>query len=482
MNVIVFCSDTFRYDHLAFTGLAPVQTPNLDQFSRESAHFTDFRLCSFPTVLNRMEVFTGRYIFPLMGWGALPFHFPVLAEVFQHHGYTTALVADNPHIMKEGFGFGRGFRFVKDVPGQTDDAFQPDTAPMIDLPCDAAKLEPRPGRIERYRRNAWWYRQQGTTTTETVCREAMRWLDDAPEKFFLWIDCFDPHEPWDAPKRWLEPYPWDASGDEVIWPRDGRADAYPPADLANMRSLYRAEVSQIDHFLGELLARLRDRKRLDNTAVLFCSDHGYYLGEHGLLGKLFKRDSGLANVIYDELARVPMLIRHPAGLGAGKSLGGFCQPTDLFPTALELAGLPPVDWTQGHSLVPRFHGKDGVQKFAVGGCHPHSRNASCISLWTGEWSFIYSPVKGLAGSELYHRPSDPGQTRNVIGDHAELAAEHLTRLRSWFESLGVSSARLRQLLHYENTGRIQKLKQRFWMLGNRWHYLRKYRNYARRPR
>ena len=133
-----------------------------------------------------------------MGWGALPFHFPVLAEVFQHHGYTTALVADNPHIMKEGFGFGRGFRFVKDVPGQTEDAFQPDTAPMIDLPCDAAKLEPRPGRIERYRRNAWWYRQQGTTTTETVCREAMRWLDDAPEKFFLWIDCFDPHEPWDA--------------------------------------------------------------------------------------------------------------------------------------------------------------------------------------------------------------------------------------------------------------------------------------------
>ena len=123
-----------------------------------------------------------------------------------------------------------------------------------------------------------------------------------------------------------------------------------------------------------------------------------------------------------------------------------------------------------------------MQKFAVGGCHPHSRNASCISLWTGEWSFIYSPVKGLAGSELYHRLSDPGQTRNVIGDHAELAAEHLTRLRSWFESLGVSSARLRQLLHYENTGRIQKLKQRFWMLGNRWHYLRKYRNYARRPR
>src|SRR5262245_5809040 len=137
MNVIVICSDTFRYDHLGFLGRQQVFTPNLDRLARESASFSDFRLCSFPTVLNRIEVFSGRYTFPLIDWGRLPFEYPVLSEVFSHHGFVTGLVADNPHLMKEKFGFGRGFDFVKDVPGQADDPFVPESAPMIDLPCPA---------------------------------------------------------------------------------------------------------------------------------------------------------------------------------------------------------------------------------------------------------------------------------------------------------------------------------------------------------
>jgi arylsulfatase A-like enzyme len=101
MNVIVICSDTFRYDHLGFVGRQQVVTPHLDQLARESASFSDFWLCSFPTLVNRIEVFTGRYTFPLIDWGALPFQFPVLAEVFKHHGFTTALLADNLHMMKD---------------------------------------------------------------------------------------------------------------------------------------------------------------------------------------------------------------------------------------------------------------------------------------------------------------------------------------------------------------------------------------------
>jgi hypothetical protein len=121
MNVIVICSDTFRYDHLGFVGQQRVAMPNLDQMARESASFSDFWLCLFPTLVNRIEVFTGRYTFPLMDWGALPFHFPVLAEVFKHHGFATALLADNLHMMQEGFGFGRGFDFVKNVPRQASE-------------------------------------------------------------------------------------------------------------------------------------------------------------------------------------------------------------------------------------------------------------------------------------------------------------------------------------------------------------------------
>ena len=125
MNIVVICSDTFRYDHLGFVGRQPVATPHVDALARESASFSDFQVCSFPTLVNRIEVFTGRPTFPLMDWGPLPFQFPVLAEVFKHHGFATALIADNLHLMKNGFGFGRGFDFVKKVPGQMHDHFQP---------------------------------------------------------------------------------------------------------------------------------------------------------------------------------------------------------------------------------------------------------------------------------------------------------------------------------------------------------------------
>jgi hypothetical protein len=87
---------------------------------------------------------------------------------------------------------------------------------------------------ERYRRNAWWYQQQGTDTTELVFREAMQWLERPHEKVFLWMDSFDPHEPWRAPQRFLDQYPLDPKGDAVFWPHSGKADRYSVADLANI--------------------------------------------------------------------------------------------------------------------------------------------------------------------------------------------------------------------------------------------------------
>jgi arylsulfatase A-like enzyme len=478
MNVIVICSDTFRQDHLGFLGQQKVFTPRLDQLARESATFTDFRLCSFPTITNRIEVFTGRYTFPVMDWGPLPFHFPVLAEVFKHHGFDTALVADNLHLMQEGFGFDRGFDQARDVPGQMHDHFQPDTTPMIDLPCPVDKLEPAAHRLDRYRRNAFWYRQQGTNTTETVFHEAGRWLEKPHEKFFLWIDAFDPHEPWDAPESFLQQYPWNKEGDRVIWPHSGKVDRYSAADLENMRSLYRAEVTQTDFHVGKLLDFLGARGLLENTAVIFCSDHGYYFGEHGLLGKPVKRRLERPLTIYGELGNLPLLVRHPRGVGAGQMIRGLCQPPDLFATALDFAGIPPVPWAQGKSLLARLDGKIPGQKFAVGGIHPRKGNVGCLTVWTDQWCLIYSPIKGLDGSELYHTPSDPGQVKNVIAENRPVAEEHLALLRSWLNDLGVTRARQEQLLHAAQFGWMDRMKHRFWMWRNQRLYQKNYGSYA----
>jgi arylsulfatase A-like enzyme len=479
MNVIVICSDTFRHDHLGFLKKQPTFTPNLDRFASESAHFSDFWLCSFPTLVNRMDVFTGRYAFPLFKWGPLPQQFPVLAEVFTRHGFETALISDNPHMNRPDFGFGRGFGFVKAVPGQIHDKFQPKSTPMIDLPCPVEKLGMEQERLDQYRRNAWWYRQEGVTTTELVFREAMEWFTRPRKKFFLWIDAFDPHDPWDAAEAFQKFHPLNPQGDAVIWPKPGVADFYSPADLENIRSLYRAEVSQTDYWFGRLFDLLRDRDLLGQTAVVFCSDHGYYLGEHNIVGKPVRLAERTA--IYEELGHLPLLVRHPQRLAAGQTLRGLCQPPDLFATALELAQIPRVPWAQGHSLVARLAGEPDPQQFAIGGYHPHRGRVSCLSVWTNEWALMYSPTGGLANSELFHVPTDPTHTRNVIGQHHDVAQELVRLLDNWLDSLDVSAGRKRQLLYAAPFTVWNKLVYSAWLYKNRLSYSRRFRHYASTP-
>ncbi len=104
-----------------------------------------------------------------------------------------------------------------------------------------------------------------------------------------------------------------STGDAVFWPKSGDASQYPAADIENMRSLYKAEVTQIDFWMGQLLATLREKKLQDDTAILFCSDHGYYLGEHGLIGKPLRGKEPLK--IYEELGHIPLLDPSPESAG-----------------------------------------------------------------------------------------------------------------------------------------------------------------------
>ena len=120
-----------------------------------------------------------------------------------------------------------------------------------------------------------------------------------------------------------------------------------------------------------------------------------------------------------------------------------------------------------------------MQTFAVGGCHPREKNVGCLTVWTDEWCFIYSPQSGLDGSELYHRPSDSAQTQNVIAQHRAVAEEHFRMLCSWLDDFKLSPARRRQLLHADGFGWRDRLRQRLWLWRNQRSYRRQFREYAR---
>src|SRR5262249_20591219 len=159
------------------------------------------------------------------------------------------------------------------------------------------------------------------------------------------------------------------------------------------------------------------------------------------------------------------------------TIPGICQPTDLPSTLLELAGIDAVPWMQGNSLVPRLQGEPGCQAFAVSGCHPRKGKVGCLTVWTEEWCFIYSPIDGLSGSELYHRPEAPVQGKNGMADHLRVAEDHFRLLGEWLEELGVPAARREQLLHAAPFGWLERLRHHAWMLRNRWFYRKHYRDY-----
>jgi hypothetical protein len=117
-----------------------------------------------------------------------------------------------------------------------------------------------------------------------------------------------------------------------------------------MRSLYQAEVTQADFWLGRIMEQLRSTGLLEDTVIVFCSDHGYYLGEHNRVGKLFKPRTG-PNVIYEELARVPLLIRHPSGIGLGRDTLEFASHRIYFQLYWNLPGCPRSDGLRGRVYV-----------------------------------------------------------------------------------------------------------------------------------
>ena len=178
-----------------------------------------------------------------------------------------------------------------------------------------------------------------------VVDEACTWLrrNRSHDRLFLWIDSFDPHEPWDPPPHW-DTYTDPAyRGPRLILPMGGpAADWASPEQVRHIRGLYAGEVAFVDHCLGQLFATLRDLGYYDDSIILLVADHGHPLADHG---KFLKGPDRL----YNELLKVPFLLRLPGGRGGGQRISALAQFHDVLPTLLTLMG-----WS---NLTADMHGR-----------------------------------------------------------------------------------------------------------------------------
>ncbi len=455
MNVIVIVADSLRTDHVGCYG-SKVKTPNIDAFAKDSAQFTEAYSENLPTLPCRTAWWTGQHLFPQRGWQPFTDKDLLIAEVLWEHDVASALVTDTYHMHKPVYNCGRGFDTTVFVRGQEYDPWVVDESVKVDF-SELSRLRGddkddlwRKRYTQYFRNRSRFVREEDYCAPRTV-KEAIRWLEyksqTQKENLFLWVDMFDPHEPWDPPEPYWSMYDPDYKGKTLIDPVPGPVDGYmTDRELQRTLSLYAGEVTFVDKWIGILLDRIKDLGLYDNSLIVVTTDHGEPFGDHGFVRKAYPRG-------YEELAYVPLLIRHPEGYGQGKKIDAFVQPPDLFSTILDCLNVStelklqytaPVDLTfpqdvvisstpiqiLGKSMVPLLKGETDTHRDSVITAH---HNHQWV-LRDREYAYHYHP-KGNRPNELYNRQTDRTEKQDIIAKESDVAEAMEQRLKTFVEKI-----------------------------------------------
>jgi choline-sulfatase len=374
-NILIITVDTLRADRVGVYGNTGGLTPNVDALAKEGIVF-ERGVSQVPlTWPSHAAIFTGTYPFHngVQDFTGQPLseRFRTLAECFQAHGYATAAVVSS-FVLDRSWGLARGF-------DSYDDSF-----------AGQEFLEKNIALVER--------------PAEESVNHTISWLQAHPQKpFFLWLHLYDPHSPYNPPEPFRTQY--------AKQPYDG-------------------EIAYADSQLGRLFAWLKQAPDnvYDNTLIVFLSDHGESLGEHG------EKEHGF--FVYDSTVRVPLVVKPPRSAAlAVQRVPEAVETIQVGPTVLELAGVQDTiqKQFQAASLVPLLSGKPhGPERAAYSETFYPANSfgwSPLRSVQTARYHYIEAPRQ-----ELYEHATDPAEKINVAEQNGGVAA----RLR---EQLGQLLAR-----------------------------------------
>jgi arylsulfatase A-like enzyme len=424
--------DSLRKDHVGAYGNDWIRTPSLDALAEESLRFTRAYPESIPSIPARRAIHTGTRTWPfrggdlanvneddlgLWGWEPIPEDQTTLAEVLQERGYGTMLVTDTLHQFRPSYNMHRGFGVYEFVRGQERDFYRP-RSPASDEKIEGALIGgPGPGQGEdimlQYYANTMGRGREEDWFAARVFSKGMRYLEaakEAPGPFFLAVDCYDPHEPWDPPEEYVRMYSSGHEGPEPVTSSSGPSDWLTEAQLERMRARYAGEVTMVDRWLGRFLEKMDELGLSGDTLLVLLSDHGHAFGEHGYAGKV-------PGALYPELTDIVFMVRHPQGKMAGKTSDYFASTHDVAPTVLGFLGVSgagPHGAMDGRDLSVLFEGGEPEARphFTLG-YHDH------VFARDERWAMFANND----GSEahLFDLSEDPEMDKNVAPADPELA-------------------------------------------------------------
>ena len=446
-NILLIMDDQHRFDYLGCMGSEFVDTPNLDRIAQRGVLFrtccTNSPLCA-PARIGLAAGLQPSRMGALDNECFLPRSVTTYYQRLRDAGYRVGCVGKldlaKPDKYNGRYGdrpciYGWGFTHPEECEGKMHAA------------RSATPLGPyghmlqENGLFERFRddylrraRNGFIKDadQDSVLDSQTfedgyIGERAVAWLRDIPDDlpWHFFVSFVGPHDPFDPPNEYAERYRQatmpaaiqDDMEGKPDWVR-GRAWDMDEEEIAVSRQQYCAEIALIDHYVGQMLDVLEARGQLDDTYILFSSDHGEMLGDHGLYTKW---------VPYEASLRVPLIVSGP-GIKGGRASDALVELIDVNPTICELAGLPPQENIDALSLGPVLRGESETHRDDVVSA---LRNFRCMR--TEKWKFVenYNDMP-----ELYDMENDPQELHNVAGEHSDLVRQFIRRLQRRYDEGG----------------------------------------------
>ncbi len=430
-NFVFLLGEGHRSDALSLNGNSIVRTPNFDRLGREGMQFSNSFTINALCLPARSAALTGLYTHSTgcvdNKGRVIPKEVPLFTETLRNAGYDVALFG-KAHVEKLGE---RNWNYYFGFPDAATDYFWP----VIDEGANG-NVKP-PQTFEGY-------------VDDLVTDRALAWLKQKRDKPFclcLWFQA--PHSPFFRPRRYLDlydgvPIPKPSTFDDDLKGYPGKPRAFANADnkiggpyvkhsetgdncarsLEEVAKDYYAGVVDTDDNVGKVFQALTGLGQLDDTVILFTSDHGFFLGEWRMYDKRFMHEPSI---------RIPMLIRYPRMVHPGSTSREMALITDVAPTFLDLAGINVPPWMQGQSLVPLLKGEESTpwrkdwlyEYYEYPGPHNVRKNRG---VRTERYKFIHY-YEAPEEFELYDLQEDPGELHNLYYDPARAGLARELRQR-----------------------------------------------------
>ena len=398
MKTMFIIMDSLNRHYLSCYGGQGVRTPNIDRLAARGVVFDNHYSGSLPCMPARRDMMTGRLNFLEAPWGPIEPWDDCLPNLMRTgSGTYSHMITDHYHYFHSG---GEVYHTLFDSyefeRGQEGDRWKP----MVEID----RLPERPkGKEELLRFYEANRRSMDTEADESYptprCfMRAMEFLErnHTADNWHLHLEVFDPHEPFDCPERYTRMYDDEWAAAHFTWPEYAPID--PKKDdgktIAHIRKCYAGALTMADVWLGKLLDTMDRLELWDEVNLVFTTDHGHLLGEHGYWAKNYMFD-------YEELSHIPLIVCSPSG-AAGRS-AALTTTIDLMPTFLELHGTAIPPGVQGRSMRPLL-GRPSADPHALHDAILFGYFGKDINLFDGRYTYCRQP---LPGSVVHHHTAMP---------------------------------------------------------------------------